>query len=391
MPSGLTVAVLGCGPVGLATAIALTRAGHSCCLYDRFDRPAPVGSGLMLQPTGLAVLDALGVSDAIRRLGRRVDRIVGRIAPAGKAVLDVSYEGIAPGAHAYGIHRSALFDALMAAALDLGIPLHPSVRISAVKVEGGKAVPLAAEGLGLPPCDLVVDAMGARSPLGGGAIADPLRYGALWASLPWHGSPFREDRLEQRYKGAHTMVGVLPCGTPRQGAVPQAAFFWSLRVDRLAEWRSRPLADWKSEVLSTWPETQPHLDAIADRDALTFASYSHRTARHRPDSLVAHVGDAFHSTSPQLGQGANMGLLDAMALADAIAHASTVPAAILSYAASRRRHVAVYQALSRALTPFYQSDSRTLPLLRDHVVPPLARSRPGRWLLASTVAGTLFR
>src|SRR5215467_14623649 len=84
--------------------------------------------------------------------------------------------------------------------------------------------------------------------------------------------------------------------------------------------------------------------------------------------LVA-IGDAAHSTSPQLGQGANMALLDARALQIALRRHDDLSAALAGYARMRRWHVRLYQALSLTLTPFYQSDSRWLPGLRDIVVP----------------------
>ena len=56
----MDIAVVGAGPGGLSTALFLSRAGHRVTIFERFSTPHPVGSGLMLQPTGLAVLDALG-------------------------------------------------------------------------------------------------------------------------------------------------------------------------------------------------------------------------------------------------------------------------------------------------------------------------------------------
>ena len=47
------VAVAGAGPAGLAMALYLKRAGHRVTLLERFVTAAPVGSGLILQPTGL--------------------------------------------------------------------------------------------------------------------------------------------------------------------------------------------------------------------------------------------------------------------------------------------------------------------------------------------------
>jgi 2-polyprenyl-6-methoxyphenol hydroxylase-like FAD-dependent oxidoreductase len=39
-PSPLDVAIAGCGPAGLATALFLSRAGHRVTLFDQFDDSA---------------------------------------------------------------------------------------------------------------------------------------------------------------------------------------------------------------------------------------------------------------------------------------------------------------------------------------------------------------
>src|SRR4051812_1568245 len=75
---GIHAAIVGSGPAGLAAAALLARDGHRVTLIDRFETPGPVGSGLMLQETGLAVLASLGVADRMISLGHRIDRLTGR-------------------------------------------------------------------------------------------------------------------------------------------------------------------------------------------------------------------------------------------------------------------------------------------------------------------------
>ncbi len=72
MGGGLDIAVAGAGPGGLAMTLFLSRQGHRVQLFERFETPRSLGSGLMLQPTGLAVLEALGLDDYISKLGSRV-------------------------------------------------------------------------------------------------------------------------------------------------------------------------------------------------------------------------------------------------------------------------------------------------------------------------------
>jgi 2-polyprenyl-6-methoxyphenol hydroxylase-like FAD-dependent oxidoreductase len=72
MARALEIAVAGCGPAGLAAALLLHRDGHRVTLFERFEAPRPLGSGLMIQPTGMAVLDSLGLGEALGACAARV-------------------------------------------------------------------------------------------------------------------------------------------------------------------------------------------------------------------------------------------------------------------------------------------------------------------------------
>ena len=134
----------------------------------------------------------------------------------------------------------------------------------------------------------------------------------------------------------------------------------------------------------------PRLDAMTGFDELTLAKYQHHTLRAPTGDGIAFVGDSAHAASPQLGQGANMALLDARPWRWRCETATTFPGALARYAARRRWHVRLYQMLPLAFTPFYQSDSTVLPIIRDVFVAYLARIPPAPQILAAMVAGTLL-
>ena len=79
------IAVAGCGPAGLAAALLLTRDGHCVRLFERFETPQPVGSGLLIQPTGQAVLRRLGLLETLLARGQGIERLFGRAIPTGAA------------------------------------------------------------------------------------------------------------------------------------------------------------------------------------------------------------------------------------------------------------------------------------------------------------------
>ena len=186
------------------------------------------------------------------------------------------------------------------------------------------------------------------------------------------------------------MIGVLPIGRPQPDAEPMAAFFWSLKPDDADQVRAAGLSAWKERVAGLWPECEPISAQIDSFDQLSLARYGHHTLSHPVGRRLAIIGDAAHSTSPQLGQGANMALLDAARAGACARHAADGRRCAASLCRMRRLHVRVFQALSFAFTPFYQSDSSVLPFIRDRLVATIARIPPGPQLLASMVAGTVI-
>jgi 2-polyprenyl-6-methoxyphenol hydroxylase-like FAD-dependent oxidoreductase len=109
------------------------------------------------------------------------------------------------------------------------------------------------------------------------------------------------------------------------------------------------------------------------------------------DGRVLAIGDCAHAMSPQLGQGANMALVDAAALDAAVAAQPRAkvdwPLVFSAYADSRRAHIRYYRQASRLLTPLFQSHSRSLAWLRDSALL-LARYTPwGRAHAVSTLVG----
>lgn len=382
---GLEIAVVGAGIGGLATALLAAADGHEVTLSERFEAPRPVGSGLVIQPVGLAVLDLLGAGAEARALASPILRMYGDAAGSGRRVLDVSYPQGAPGR---AFHRASLFGLLWSRIAAAGVRVVTSACVAAAPLDRGRRHVALADGNRFGPFDLVVDASGAGSRLSPLA-ARPLRYGAIWGTVPWpEGTGFARDHLRQRYRRADRMVGVLPIGRLPGDPTPLAAIFWSMSADRLSRWPETPLDHWKAEAQALWPEIAPFLETITRNDQMTPARYAHGTLRRPFAPALAHIGDAAHRASPQLGQGANMALLDALALV--LALRAPPEEALPAYAAMRRWHIRSYQGFSALLTPMYQSDSRFLPRIRDGLLAPLATWPVIRPMLSRLVAGDLL-
>ncbi len=380
---GMTIGIAGAGIGGLTAAALLAQAGHDVHVFDQFDRPRPVGSGLVIQPVGLNVLDRFGAGDPARRLGAPISSMLGHEARSGRVVLDVNY-GASADRKGLGIHRAALFKVIHDAAMASGAHLHANH-----KVVGRSGQDIICETAQHGPFDLIIDAAGAGSPLSPLKGRD-LPYGAVWATVPWpEDTNLPQNRLSQRYRRADKMLGILPVGEmPNTPGQKLAAIFYSLPVAAHQTWLAQDFDAWRAEAIQLWPAFEPFLGWVTSHDDFTFASYTHGSLLRPYGTGIAHIGDAAHRASPQLGQGANMALLDAAALALALDQFS-LDEALRVFAGTRAWHIRAYQTMSAAFTPQYQSDSRTLPLLRDYILAPLARTWPITRILTQLVCGDL--
>lgn len=380
----MRIGIIGCGVAGQAAAIALARAGHSIAVFERFAAARPLGAGLLLQPSGLQVLDRLGLRAAAEAFGAPVHELDGRIAN-GRRVLDLCY---AAKEHGLGIHRGALFRILHEALLQSGAELHLDFDVARIE-DPAHPVIVSHSGRREGPFDLLIDCAGAhdrlRTGLGPRVHAPVYPWGALWTACPDRSGAFA-GKLRQRFDGAHTMVGILPIGRLDDDE-RRVAFFWSLKLEEFDRQRDAGLDALKTRVLAVWPEAEPIVCEIARFEDLSLASYRDVALKSWRKGRVLVIGDAAHGTSPQLGQGANLALIDALMLAHFLKEPGDIDRALADFERARRPHTNFYRLVSWAVTPMFQSDGRMFPWLRDNVLAHANRMPGGRTMTRTTLSG----
>lgn len=375
--SPLNIAIIGCGTAGSASALFLNRLGHAVTLYERVEDPGPVGAGIVLQPTGLFVLEELGLLDEILPYGARIDRLYCENLQR-KSVVDLSYADVDSRYFGLGIHRGVIFKSLYQALLKAGICLHCGTEILHLFPRGVRYELEDAHQNRYGPYDLVIVADGARSQL---RTASRIRKQVR--EYPWGALWFVGEDLDHQFHtilyqvvcGTQKMLGLLPTGFKPDASppTPVVSLFWSLRKNQFELWQKEGLASWKKEVLEFSPRAAPILDQINDSAQLTFATYQDVSMYPWHAGRILYLGDAGHAMSPQLGQGTNLALWDAMTLAQSLHENREIDAALGQYSKRRRRHLKYYEFVTRALTPFFQSDYSLLSSARDFGMPLLCK------------------
>lgn len=385
MQPSLRIAIVGSGTAGPAAAIYLARAGHAVTLFERAPQKLPVGAGFMLQPTGMAVLHELGLAESLLPRVAKISELHCRT-QSGRKLMHLPYAELGGGLFGAGTHRATLLDLLLDAAEHSGAEILWNTHIATLTRDATQRPTLHdASGTTHGPYDLLLICDGAHSTLRdqSGVPARVSRYpwGALWF-IGRRTPEFDPHVLWQCVGSTRQLTGFLPTGTRHD----LLSLFWSIRLDHIERWRHTPLEQWKRDILVLAPQAESFLAQIDSHSQVATAAYHDVRMHSLHGDRIAILGDAAHALSPQLGQGVNLALMDAAALAHALA-AHPLPVALAQYSRTRRKHLRFYQFATRWTTPFFQSDFLPLGWLRDLAFPIIQRIPPLRRQMTATMAG----
>jgi 2-polyprenyl-6-methoxyphenol hydroxylase-like FAD-dependent oxidoreductase len=301
--------------------------------------------------------------------------------------MDMAYARWRSGAFGLGVHRASLFEVLHAGALEAGVEVRTGAAIAGVEDFVAPRFRLASGDVS-ESFDMAVVADGSSSRLRAevrpGARAPLYPWGAVWANAVDPDGEFA-GALHQRYHRASTMIGILPIGRPPGAAANQVSFFWSLPVASMEDFLAGDMEAWRAAAIRLWPEAKP---VIQQMEAPIFSRAVYRDMAFGTwrRGAVVLIGDAAHGTSPQLGQGANLALLDGVELAEQV----DAPQRLGAYQRARRLQTGPYQLLSRLLTPLFQSSGPFWPWFRTFIFAPLSQM-PGLRGHAAHVLTGVFR
>ena len=331
--------VVGAGIAGLTAAIALRQRGWRVEVLERADAMEPAGSGLSLWPNGLRGLDVIGVGAEIREQSLAATE-GGMRDTAGRWL---SRTDIAELRERYGdlvvIHRTRLSEILHAA---LGTGPRFGCAVDGVEfTERGVRI---RHSSGTTEADLVLGADGINSTIRAALWprARPPVYAGYtaWRTIVTPAAPVRSGG---ETLGRGQRVGIAPLRDGRVYLFATANLPAGRRNpgDELAEIRRR---------FGSWHDPIPALLDAADPAAiLRHDIYELPQLATFVRERAVLLGDAAHAMTPNLGQGANLAVEDAVTLAALLDRIPDVPTALAEYDRVRRARVQPLARLSRRM------------------------------------------
>ena len=336
--------VAGGGFAGLTISIALARKGWSVRLHEQNDELRDFGAGILVWRNAMLALDVIGVADTVRAQGVLPD------------VYETSLNGTSvsqeiPGYPYWAIPRPRLHALLAGAARDAGVEVVTRSRAAGADPAGR----LFLEEGSVLAADLVVGADGAGS--------------AVRNSLP----TLRQER--KRYQDGVCRV-LIPRPPEFQGPEWNRVIdFWTLQPDamRILFITTGPdtiylglMATTANERASRipidveiWSRRFPHLATAVELAGQAEGGRhdAYQTNRVTPwaDGRVVLVGDAAHAMCPALGQGASVGMVNAVELAHVLDSRDDIAAALAAWEQRQRAMTDAAQARSA-----FMAETRTM-------------------------------
>ena len=355
------IAIIGGGISGLAAGIAFARRGLAPVIYEQAPELKEVGAGVTLWANAFRALESIGLAGEVLQLaggftGGGVRRRDGTwlMHQRKDILMDRWGSGLA------SMHRGEL-QQVLASAVDPAA-IHLGARCTGFRYIAGGVAAQFEDGREVP-ADVLVGADGVHSVIRGQLFGEaPLRYRgytAIRGITPPGSVPLPADACETWGRGCRFGLG------PTSGERLTWFATWNTPAGSGAggsrEHLLRLFGDWHEPVRRIIEATPA--DSIVRNDI-----YDRRPARTWTRGRVVLIGDAIHPMTPDLGQGACQGIVDAVTLAGCVAGAGGLRASLLSYQRQRRGNAAITTMVARTMAATGQRDGRFSCAARDAMV-----------------------
>ena len=367
MEAGAGIAIVGAGPVGATLALALSRAGVPAVLVERRGRPSPEHRPIALSCASWRILDALGVWSRVAPHAAPIVRV--HVSQRGcfgatrfcAAELGVEALGYVSDARTLA---GAFDDALAESA---GVRLFASTDVEGIaRSRRGLRLALAGAAADAGTRSLEVQAVVAAD--GGQTAWCAADLGAVEVREYAQAALGAELRGERDHQGVayerFTPEGPIAL-LPMQGR--HCALVWTLAPKRGKALRCASETTFLDELHRSFGDRLGRFVGVRRRELFPLRRVRARTAR---DSRIFLIGSAANTLHPVAGQGLNLGLRDAAALAEVFVEAERAgedpgaPRCFERYRARRRSDHARIGRATDLLARVFLPRTRCLAALR---------------------------
>lgn len=326
----LSVLVCGGGIGGLTAATALRQRGFAVTIIEKDPAWSVYGVGIIQQGNVLRAVDQLGLLDRYVDAGVGFDAVE-VYAPNGMRVARVPSHRLLPDHPAnLGIGRRSLQKVLGDAAIEAGATLRLGVTALVIQDDGGRVGVHFSDGT-TGEFDLVIGADGAysqtRATFFPHAAAPEFTGQAVWRY-----NLARPPGLD----ALHAYNGPIGAGLVPISRELMYMFLTTPEPGNPRHPRAGLAALMRERAAACAPAIRALAEGIVDDEAVVYRPLEWVLVDGPWHSgRVVLLGDAAHTTTPHLGQGAGLAIEDSLVLADELAKHDDIEAALVAYHARR--------------------------------------------------------
>jgi len=310
------VVVVGAGIAALALAIELQKKGISTILLERQKGPEGIPRGLTFQPNGLAVLEKLEALGRAKEVGS-ASQILEVKSWEGEVLLEADYSLLEhPQNYLLTANATEIERLLVYLAEKAGAKVLWGTTFQELTQSEGRANGVVYEADGVTDqiqASVVVGADGPQSRVRTslGSEVKTKKYPDSFLVGLVGPVPGLEGRARQ-YQSPGKMLGIMPSG-------PEATYLFHCVGPRSFDSvKKEGLGSFRTEVVQAAPEMADAFSGVEAWTKMAYFTPSYIRVKRWVGNGIALLGDAAHSFHPHAGQGVNLALEDAVALAEVI-------------------------------------------------------------------------